>query len=270
MTVQLHILNPGKKKRRAAKKGGKKRSSTKAKKARSKPRRAMARKKKSTRKRKGTVARAVQAVKRRVRKAVANPGHKRRRRRRNPSARGMLMNLKKGLPNGKELVGIGGAVLAVSAGTKFFADGAPVFAGSGPTSLAGEPWNAKQYAAAIGLSLIGGPLLDRFVRGSGHAFTLTGIVFTIAKTVMPLAMKVQTLQKFLGEAEGDVRVDEDGQSWILQGGRWNALQGLVNATAMDGLEEQNALDGLVEATPMDGYYEDSYGITTSDISVNRP
>jgi hypothetical protein len=260
MSVALHVLNPGKKPRGKSK--GKKKGARKA----APKKKTMAKRK--AKKRKSPVARAVHAVKRRVRKAVSNPRKGlRRRRRRNPSAKAMLGGLKRGLPTGKELIGIGIGVLAVSAATKALSDGTPLFAGSGPSSLAGESWNIKQYAAAAAIALVGGQLADKVIKGSGHAVSLAAVVFAIAKTVMPLAAKTP-LSRFLGEAEGDVRVDDDGQSWIMQGGRWNALQGLVQATPMDALDEANALDGLVQATPMDGHYEDEWGITTSNLSVN--
>lgn len=246
MSFDLHMLN-GKKKgrKKSAKKGsrkkGAKRASKKAvRKTATKARPKMAKKK--SRKKSHTAG-----PKKHRRHAKTASKTKHHRRRRNPSGRALLSKLKAHLPSGKDVIGAAIGVAATSAATKFFADGTPLFPGSGPTSIAGEPWNIKQYGAAAAVAVAGPMIADKIVPGSGRAVGATVVAIAIAKTVMPLFAKIPGVNRYLGEAEGEIKVDDDGQSWIMQGGRWNALQG------NDHEYEYEGINGLVPATALDGY-----------------
>lgn len=251
--MNLHVLtNPGTPpKRRKSKGKGKKK---------------VAKKRKGSKKRRRSAVKSVAAkIGRRVRRTVCKT---KKRRKRNPG-RISLRGLGGGMPSGKTIAGVALGALLLSASTKALAQGAPLFAGSGPSSLFGEPWNAKQYMAAAGVALIGPRVAEKLVRGSGQAVGLTALAVIVGKTIMPMLGKVPALQKFLGEAgdDGDITVDEDGQTWMKQGGRWVALQGLVETSALDALDESNAMDGLVDVSPMDAV-DDDYGSSTSLITVN--
>lgn len=246
MSLNLHVLtNPGKpkgKKKKMSKKKGKKRA-----------------------KKRGVGAAVVRYVKKARGAVCKTKTH--RKRRRNPGI--SLRKMGGGMPSGKTVIGVALGTLLIAASTKALAQGAPVFAGSGPSSAFGEPWNAKQYAAAGAIALIGPKIAEKVVRGSGTAVGLTALALIVGKTILPLAGKTG-LGKYLGESanEGDIQVDESGQSWIMQGGRWMSLQGLVESSPMDGWDDDpSVMDGLVESSPMDAI-DDDYGITTSALSVH--
>lgn len=242
--MTLNVLNP----RAKASKKGRKKAKSKAKgprKPAAKQIMAKARKRKA---RKHTTAAATPAKRKKHRSRrkssalVHNPPP--RPNRKKSKARTLLAKVgKMGLPAGKDIAGMIAGVVAVSAATKAMAAGAPLF-DNGPSSLAGESWNAKQYAVAGALMLFGPALVDRVFKGGGSAFRIGVGTLIVAKTVMPLVSRIPVVGEYLGEAEseGDVRVTDDGQSWIWQGGQWNALQGLVDSTALDGLVDSTALD----------------------------
>jgi hypothetical protein len=172
------------------------------------------------------------------------------------------------MPSGRTLAGIALGALLVSASNKALAGGPTMFAGSGPSSSFGEPLSIKQAAGLAAIALIGPKVADKIVKGSGQAVGLTALAVLVGKTVLPLIGKTP-LNKYLGASseDGDIQVDEDGQTWMMQGGRWMSMQGLVESSPMDALYEGNAMDGLVESSPMDAV-DDDYGYSTSMITVN--
>jgi hypothetical protein len=274
MSFDLHMLNGKKKNKKASKKGTRRAPAKKQmakKKAAKKARRPAGR---CNNPMHNTKVHTPKKYKRRAGKKKA--GHKKHRRR-NPSGRALLSKLRAHLPTGKDVAGAAIGVVATSAATKFFADGTPLFPGSGPTSIAGEPWNIKQYAAAGAVAVVVPAIADKLIPGSGRAVGATVVAIAIAKTVMPLVAKVPMINRYLGEAEGEIKVDDDGQSWIMQGGRWNALQGndydyegingLVPATALDGY---SGMSGLVPASPLDAVPERGIPIRRQeDFDLNR-
>lgn len=241
MAYDVHLVNPSSPKKR--KTMAKKRSSK---------RRAPARR------RRAPAAPAAHAPKRRRRRRNPNPGKKlHRRRRRNPSMRGLagglMGQIKTAMPR---MVG----QMAVSAAAKFAERFGGKSAGGSFSVTYGEPWTWQQYAAALGVALLAPKFVGRWVNPA--AFTTGAVDLIVGKALYTEAIaRVPAAQKFLGEA-GDYEVQYDprnGQGYVNVDGNFEAMQGLV---------ERSALDGLVDAPPY-GELVPAGPLGTADYRANR-
>lgn len=117
----------------------------------------------------------------------------------------------------------------------------------------GESWTWQQYAAALAATAIGSKLLGKWVNPA--SFVTGALDLIIGKAVYTEAFaKVPQLSKYLGET-GDYDAQYDprsGQGWLNVDGNYEAMQGLVEATALGTLVEPGygeitsarALDGV--------------------------
>lgn len=132
-----------------------------------------------------------------------------------------------------------GTVLSGTAG----ALGASLVAGMVGKWNMGNPigdWTLFQYAAAAGVGYLAGKTriagLDSTAVAAG-AYALAGY-----KLIQGLGGDKLS---FLGATDGDIRVDDNGQTYIAEGGTWQPMQGLVQAQPIDGM------GALVQAGPID-------------------
>lgn len=124
-----------------------------------------------------------------------------------------------------------------------------MFGTQATSPMAGTSWTMGGYVVAILATMLGAKLFGRWISASEFKrgawdLILTKLVWTEGFSRSPW------MQQTFGQAEGQVTVDGSGQTWIFQGGRWQAMQGLV---------EQSPLDGLVEQSPLDGAAGYGYG-----------
>lgn len=212
MAWKIRLINPSEK-GKAMKKGSKKRKASKSKRRSPRRRRTVTRR-----------AKAGTAV------ATARVSNPRRKRRSNPAGGDFL----------KDLAPIGAGVFAASlaAGLARKIPGLSSLPAVGTSSgIAGEPWGIGQYAvagaAAFFLPKYTGKFLDSGKFRSGILATMA--FKAIGGLIGPrIAM--------LGADEGEMRVDEQNQTWLYSGGSWQAMQGLVERDALDGLETESPLD----------------------------
>lgn len=116
----------------------------------------------------------------------------------------------------------------------------------------GKKWSMVQYAGAAAASLAV-PIIARKIGLNPQLAQTAGLSLLASKAIFDeLTPRVPMLQRALGEAEGDIKTDPaTGQAMVYEGGRWQALQGLVPAGPLgeDYYGEDN-LQGLVPAGPM--------------------
>lgn len=147
----------------------------------------------------------------------------------------------------KSLVPMLAGLAATAAITKRI-PGAPM-SGSGPSSVAGEPWSMAQYGVALAIAVAGGPIVQKFAGRwiSGEGFAKGALALVGAKLLFTeIVPRIPGASNFLGAAEGEVAYDDaTGQASIYSNGQWQALQGLNYASPLDGLEYASALDGDV-------------------------
>lgn len=241
--MDIHVIN-GRRKKRRAKKGGKKRA---AQKRAETPTRA---KPVAKAKRRRTKAAAPARRRRRARRHTvsAAPARRRRSKRRGHSRHhnpGMGAIGGKAGAALKSLVPMLAGLAATAAITKRI-PGAPM-SGSGPSSVAGEPWSVAQYGVALAIAVAGGPIVQRFAGRwiSGEKFAQGALALVGAKLLFTeIVPRIPGAQQWLGAAEGEVAYDEQsGQASIYSNGQWQALQGLTVASPLDGLEYASPLDG---------------------------
>lgn len=156
---------------------------------------------------------------------------------------------------GDTLARIGGKVI-VAASVRYW--GKP---GTGPSSeMYGGNWSFANYLIGMLAAWAGGELAGRFISAPmGQEVYKGGYDLVFSKLVWTeLIARSPTAQTYLGQGdemavlaqqanEGDLLDDGSGNRWIMKGGRWVAMQGV--------LEPATALDGVLEpATALDGYY----------------
>lgn len=186
---------------------------------------------------------------RRRRRRKSNPG-KSRRRRRNP---GLLGGRGGGLIREFEgfLPRFAGKLIAAVAAKRF--GGGSLFQPPTSSVFAGTSWSGQQYlAAAIGV-MVGAAILPRFAPRLFNARAIRqggfDAIFTKFLWTEGIARSKWATWAF-GQSEGQIRVDpSSGQTYLYQGGQWQAMQGaygdtLVSAGPLD--------DTLVTASPLDG------------------
>jgi hypothetical protein len=133
--------------------------------------------------------------------------------------------------------------MAVSAAAKFAEQYGGKSQGGSFSITYGEPWSWQQYAAAIGVAMFAPKVIGKFV--NPQAFTAGAVDLILGKALYTEAIsRVPAAQKFLGEA-GDyaVQYDQDGQGYVNIDGNYQAMQGLVEATALGELVPERPLDG---------------------------
>jgi hypothetical protein len=142
--------------------------------------------------------------------------------------------------------------LFVSAVVKRFgAQGGSLFGPPQSSPTVGGSWTMGQYLAGLLAANLGAKVFGRFLnaaefRRGGMDLIMTKLVYTEGLARSP------GLQAILGNVpDGQIRVDADGQTYLQQGGRWVAMQGLTTASPLDGT--------LVEAAPLDGPPGYGYG-----------
>jgi hypothetical protein len=120
-----------------------------------------------------------------------------------------------------------------------------VWNGQAHTSqLAGEGWGLPQYAIAGAVALIGPRIVKRFVNPA--EFRRGVVDLMVQKFVFTEAIsRSPALQAQFGA--GDIGY-QGNQAYVDSGGRWQAMQGIVAASPLDGLVDASALDG-----PVSGY-----------------
>lgn len=151
-------------------------------------------------------------------------------------AGGLLGQIKAAMPR---MVG----QMAVSAAAKYaekFSEEKP----SGSYSVTyGEPWTWQQYAAALGVAMLAPKVLGKFVNPA--SFMAGAVDLIMGKALYTEAIgRVPAAQKFLGEAgDYEVQYAPDGQGYVSIDGNYQAMQGLVEATALGELVPERPLDG---------------------------
>jgi hypothetical protein len=121
-----------------------------------------------------------------------------------------------------------------------------IMGGQSQSPMYGNSWTLGGYVVAVLATHIGARLFGKFISSAGFKqggwdLILTKLVWTEGFARSPW------LQQTFGQAEGQVQVGPDGQSWILQGGQWNAMQGIVESSPLDGIVESSPLDGAGSA-----------------------
>lgn len=186
-------------------------------------------------------------AKKKSRKRKHNPSHKKshRRRRRNP---GLGMgNIGKTL---KDLLPLMAGMAATAALVKRLP--ATETPAETPSILAGERWSMAQYAGAAGVAILGGKFASK-VGLNGQLVSLGALGLIAAKALFTeVVPRIPGAATILGAEEGEIQ-DDNGQLMIYQGGRWQAMQGLVQMSPMDGLVERSPLDGTDEDDDSLGY-----------------
>jgi hypothetical protein len=223
MAYEVNLVNP-KKRRKVAKKSSKRR--------------------KRARRDQSTQTAATPARRRRRH----NPGAKkgRRRRRHNPGMGGMMgtitAQLKGAMPR---MLG----QLAVGAVAKYAERFGGKSEGGAFSPTYGEPWTMQQYLAAGAVALLAPRFLGKYLNAS--SFQTGAIDLIMGKLLYTEAIaRFPAAQKFLGEAgEYDVQY-QGGQGYVNVDGNYEAMQGLVERTALGDLVETPAYGSLVDAGPM--------------------
>jgi hypothetical protein len=115
----------------------------------------------------------------------------------------------------------------------------------------GKKWSMVQYAGAAAASLAV-PIIARKIGLNPQLAQTAGLSLLASKAIFDeLTPRVPMLQRALGEAEGDIKTDPaTGQAMVYEGGRWQALQGLVPAGPLGEDYGEDNLQGLVPAGPM--------------------
>ena len=91
--------------------------------------------------------------------------------------------------------------------------------------MAGTSWTPGAYVVAVIAAIAGSRLAGRWIDSRKFSegawdLILTKLIWTEGIARSPW------LQTSFGQAEGQVTMDENGQTWIYQGGAWQSMQGL--------------------------------------------
>lgn len=132
--------------------------------------------------------------------------------------------------------------------------GASLIGQTGYTSpTAGGSWNSTQYVVAVLAAAVGSRLFGRWVSAAEFKRGAMDLILTKLVWTEGIARSAWAQQTFGNVAEGTISRDNQGQTWIFSAGRWQAMQGLVEASPLDGYGD------LVEASPLDGAAGYGYG-----------
>lgn len=245
----VHIINPKRKRKKTGKKTARKAPRRKkrghaAKKSTKKRSTKMA-KRRPARRRRRAVRRAPVARRpaRRRRRRIANP---RRRRRASSYARGginaVVSEFKNSLPR------MFGKLVTAWCVRRWSSTAGGIFGTAHTSPMMGEGWSLPQYAIAGLVATLGPRFLGRWVNGGQFRAGCVDLMVEKMIWTEGIARNSWAVQQF---GTGDVGYNNQiGQAYVDQGGRWNAMQGLVAASP---------LDGLVEASPLDGDGDYAYG-----------
>lgn len=197
-------------------------------------------KKKATRRRAAPRPRALAKRPRR-----RNPPAKKRRggRKRNPSVGSIAGEVRKFFPS------LAGKLAVAWAVRRWGGDGS-IMGDMRLSPTAGESWSMGQYLVAGIVAQYGGKLFGRFLNAAEFRRGAWDLILTKLIWTEGISRSDWAKQQF-GTAESAIAYDPTvGQSYINQGGSYNAMQGLVG---------KSALDGLVESSPLDGPTSYGYG-----------
>lgn len=114
------------------------------------------------------------------------------------------------------------------------------------STMAGEPWNLGQYALAGAVAYFGPKYVGKMVNPTSFSH---GVLAIIAFKAFGGLVSSRIPGGMLGASDGEIMTDDSGQQYIYAGGAWQAMQGLVERSPLDGL------DGLVEQSPLDAVDE---------------
>lgn len=244
----VYVVNPKKKKSAKKKTSSRRKRSTKKQAKRRTPGENKTMAKKKTTRRKPAKRRAPEARPPAKRRRRRNPAPSKRRRRKNPSlglgVTGVFNEMKNALPR---LAG----TLATAWAVRQFGQAGGLFGQQFTSPMMGESWGWSQYAIAGAVAMWGPKLLGKFV--NAKEFQRGSVDLIIQKLVWTegisrSAWAVKQFGNTIGIDSGT------GQMYMDQGGgNYAAMQGLVEASPMDGL------GSLVEASPMDGHGGHGYG-----------
>jgi len=183
---------------------------------------------------------------------------RRRRRRANPSRRRRAVRrVSKGVGTGltavtnelmKSLPRLLGKITAGWAVRRWSSTAGGIFGQAHTSPTAGEGWSLPQYAIALGVAWFGPRVLGKFIPANEFRRGVVDLMMEKFVYTEIIARNSWAQQQF---GTGDVGYNAaTGQSYVDQGGRWNAMQGIVT---------QSPLDGIVEASPLDGGISHGYG-----------
>lgn len=250
--ARVTIVNPSKKKK--TRKKAARRRKTMPKKRKASPRR--------RRRNPGTHAKRANPTRRR-RRAAPRKNPTRRRRRSNPTVTkfGKIDLMAPWNDAGYRQLGKLAAAFAV---TRWGGTTAVANWPNGPerdySDTMGAGWSFKGYAIALLGAWLGGEIVERIRPGKGRDVYLGGFDLIMSKLVwtqllsrtafgpkyfgqMDQAYGMPTMPATgaMGAAEGDIYTDDQGNVWLMDGGRWVSMQGLV---------ETGPLGALVETGPL--------------------
>jgi hypothetical protein len=117
-----------------------------------------------------------------------------------------------------------------------------LFGSSHTSETAGTSWGWSQYAIAGAVATWGPKVFGRFIDATEFRRGAVDMIMFKAVWTEGISRSEWGVKQF---GTGDVGYDtSDGQMYVDQGGRWGAMQGLVESSPMDGLVEASAMDGL--------------------------
>lgn len=161
--------------------------------------------------------------------------------RRNPSFMGLNFGIG-GVLSNAALRLLGKVIGAAAVRTIGTAEENQISGGNSPTT--GMRWSFWNHFVCVGAGLLAGGLLGRWRAGAGQHIFEGALDLSLQKMFWSeMVHRTEAGPKWLGAAdEGDVLEDSrTGKTWIRQGGKWVAMLGLQEKTALDGLEYATAL-----------------------------
>lgn len=182
---------------------------------------------------------------RRASRPRENPGvalaPRRRSYRRNPSFMGLNFGLG-GMLSDAALRLLGKVIGAAAVRTIGSTEENQISGGVSPTT--GLRWSFWNHFVCIGAGLVAGGVLGRWKQGAGQKIFEGALDLSFQKMFWSeMVHRTEAGPKWLGASdEGDVLEDSrTGKTWIRQGGKWVAMLGLSEKSALDGLEYATSL-----------------------------